>query len=80
MQKKYKGIKRIIKAFFYSMQGFKSAFTSEPAFRQEVFLTIILSPVAFYFSRFFKRIHFFGNTTTLYFASRIIKFCYRKSA
>ena len=45
-----KGIKRIIKAFFYSAQGFKAAFISEPAFRQEVFLTIILSPIAFYFS------------------------------
>ena len=58
MQKKYKGIKRIIKAFFYSMQGFKSAFTSEPAFRQEVFLTIILSPVAFYFSNSIKEFIF----------------------
>ena len=48
MQKKRKGIKRIIKAFFYSAQGFKAAFISEPAFRQEVFLTIILSPIAFY--------------------------------
>ena len=58
MQKKYKGIKRIIKAFFYSMQGFKSAFTSEPAFRQELFLLIILTPVAFYFASSLKEFIF----------------------
>ncbi len=51
-------MKRIIKAFFYSMQGFRSAFTSEPAFRQEVFLLIILTPVAFYLANSIKEFIF----------------------
>lgn len=36
---------RIIKAFFYSLQGFKLCFKSEAAFRQEIYLSVILIPV-----------------------------------
>ena len=39
------GLTRIINAFFFSMQGIKAAFINEAAFRQELFLTIILLPV-----------------------------------
>lgn len=39
---------RIIKAFFYSMAGLKSAFLHEMAFRQEVFLALILFPAPFF--------------------------------
>ena len=42
------GIKRLINAIGYSFSGFKAAFQNEDAFRQEVFLTIILVPLAFY--------------------------------
>lgn len=42
------GIKRLINAFGYSMQGFKIAFQKEDAFRQECYLSIILIPLAFY--------------------------------
>ena len=40
------GFKRIILAMGYSMQGLKSAFKNEAAFRQELMLTIILIPTA----------------------------------
>ncbi len=40
------GMRRVINAFFYSMEGFGSAFKHEQAFRQELMLTIILVPVA----------------------------------
>lgn len=40
------GIKRLINAFGYSLSGFKVAFAKEDAFRQEVFLSIILVTVA----------------------------------
>lgn len=40
------GITRVIKAFFYSMQGLKAAFVNEAAFRQELALTVFLFPVA----------------------------------
>jgi len=40
------GLTRIFKAFFYSMNGIKAAFANEAAFRQEVFLTVVLLPVA----------------------------------
>ena len=43
-----KGIKRLINAIGYSFSGFKAAFQNEDAFRQEVFLTIVLVPLAFY--------------------------------
>ena len=44
------GIKRLINAFGYSLSGFKVAFAKEDAFRQEVFLSIILVTVAVYIS------------------------------
>ena len=42
------GIKRLINAIGYSFSGFKAAFQNEDAFRQEIFLTIVLVPLAFY--------------------------------
>jgi len=47
-QQKKSGIIRIIRAFFYSIEGFKSAFVSEAAFRQELLLFIILLPAAIF--------------------------------
>jgi len=40
------GLTRIIKAFFYSMQGLYSAFKYEAAFRQELALCVFLIPFA----------------------------------
>lgn len=40
------GLKRIILAMGYSLQGLKSTFKHEAAFRQELLLAIILIPVA----------------------------------
>ncbi len=45
-----KGLKRICKAFFYSLSGFKLAFCDEAAFRQELLLVIILSPLCLFLS------------------------------
>jgi len=42
------GFERLIKATQFSCQGFKAAFKNEAAFRQEVFLAIILIPLGFY--------------------------------
>jgi diacylglycerol kinase (ATP) len=42
------GLRRLINAFGYSVEGFKAAFQHEDAFRQEVFLAIILIPLAAY--------------------------------
>jgi len=39
-----KGIKRLIKAFYYSMAGFKAAWKNEEAFRQEIILGIFIIP------------------------------------
>ncbi|MGB1077565.1 MAG: diacylglycerol kinase [Bdellovibrionales bacterium] len=41
-----KGIKRLINAFKFSMAGFRSCFKTEEAFRQELFLLIIATPLA----------------------------------
>ena len=40
------GIARIIDATGYSWKGFRAAFKHEAAFRQELFLLLILTPVA----------------------------------
>ena len=42
------GIRRLINAFGYSIEGFKAAFKHEDAFRQEVALAIVLIPLAVY--------------------------------
>lgn len=39
-----KGVRRLINAWFYTMAGFKAAWKSEEAFRQEVVLSVILIP------------------------------------
>ena len=51
MESPYKGktgIVRLMNAFGYSLEGFKAAYKHEDAFRQEVHLSIILIPLAFY--------------------------------
>lgn len=40
------GITRVINAFGYSMKGLRAAFINEAAFRQELFLFVVLSPLA----------------------------------
>lgn len=42
------GLVRIWRAFFYSMAGFSAALKHEHAFRQELFLSILLLPVALF--------------------------------
>lgn len=41
------GLKRIIKATCYSIQGLKAAWRHEAAFRQELLLILVLTPLAF---------------------------------
>ncbi|MAS00169.1 MAG: diacylglycerol kinase [Nitrosomonadales bacterium] len=41
------GLKRLINAFAYSLEGFKASYKNEAAFRQEFFLSIILIPAGF---------------------------------
>lgn len=43
-----KGLERLFKAFAFSMQGLSSAFKNEAAFRQEIYLSIILIPLGVY--------------------------------
>lgn len=40
--------KRIWNAFFYSIAGLKAAYTNEAAFRQEVWLALVLIPLALF--------------------------------
>ena len=52
MKSPYKGktgLRRLINAFGYSIAGTLAAFKHEDAFRQEVVLTIVLTPAALYF-------------------------------
>ena len=43
-----KGIRRLINATGYSVEGFKAAFKNEAAFRQELALTAIMIPAGFW--------------------------------
>ena len=45
------GIRRIIRAAVFSSQGLAYALKNEAAFRQEVALTLVLIPVAFWLGR-----------------------------
>jgi diacylglycerol kinase (ATP) len=42
-----KGIARLINACLYSMAGLKAAWKNEQAFRQEIYLSILVIPLAF---------------------------------
>lgn len=46
-----KGLQRIIKAAGYSWQGIKATYINEEAFRQELYLSVILLPLAFYLGK-----------------------------
>ena len=46
---KASGITRILRAFGYTFDGLKATFKSEAAFRQELFASLILIPVAIYY-------------------------------
>ena len=47
-----KGLVRIYNAGKYSMKGFKAGLENEAAIRQEMFLAVILTAVAFYLRYF----------------------------
>ena len=52
MKSPYKGktgLRRLMNAFGYSVAGTRAAFKHEDAFRQEVLLAVVLTPVALYF-------------------------------
>ncbi len=43
------GLKRLYNAFFFSIDGFKACFRTEQAFRQEIYLSLVALPLAFWF-------------------------------
>jgi diacylglycerol kinase (ATP) len=45
------GIRRILRATVFSAQGLTYAFRNEAAFRQEVAITVVLTPLAFWLGR-----------------------------
>lgn len=42
------GLRRILNALFYSVDGFRAAYRHEDAFRQEVMLALVLIPLALF--------------------------------
>lgn len=45
----HRGLRRIVHAFCYSLNGIKSCFRTEEAFRQEFILAMFLLPLGLYF-------------------------------
>lgn len=43
---KGRGVRRVLKAFIYSLDGLRAAYRHEDAFRQEVALALVLIPLA----------------------------------
>ncbi len=54
--RKNRGILRFVQASVYSAQGFRAAFVSEEAFRQELIVCLILAPCAFILGRSFSEV------------------------
>lgn len=46
-----KGLGRLLRAFGWSMSGLQATFAHEAAFRQELLLCVILTPLVFYFGK-----------------------------
>lgn len=42
------GVMRLVRAFGWSMAGFRAAFTGEAAFRQEVAVALVMTPMSFW--------------------------------
>lgn len=42
------GLKRLVNAFYFSVDGFKACIRTEEAFRQEVYLSILFIPLGLY--------------------------------
>lgn len=54
MESPYKGktgLRRLLNAFGYSLEGIKAAYKNEDAFRQEVLMAIVLIPLAIYLGK-----------------------------
>ncbi|HYM47977.1 MAG TPA: diacylglycerol kinase [Burkholderiaceae bacterium] len=45
-EKRKRGVKRVVDATHYSLDGLRAAWAGEDAFRQEIMLAVILTPVA----------------------------------
>ena len=63
-QKQRKGINRIVHALGYSLQGLHSAFY-EPAFRQELWLSLLLIPTSFWLGKNWVEISLLAATVFL---------------
>lgn len=59
------GIDRLVRAFGYSMAGFATAFRNESAFRQEVALSVVLLPAAFWLGRTWVEIALLAGSVLL---------------
>lgn len=61
-----KGLKRIINACFFSMAGFKAVWKHEEAFRQEVGLFLVTTPLALWLTEInIERILLIGSIGTV---------------
>ncbi len=45
-EKRRRGVKRVVDATHYSLEGLRAAWAGEDAFRQEIMLAVVLTPVA----------------------------------
>ena len=63
-QKQRRGLNRVIHALGYSLQGLHSAFY-EPAFRQELWLSILLIPASFWVGQNWVEVNLLSSTVVL---------------
>lgn len=59
------GIDRVIRATGYSISGLKTAYRGESAFRQEFWLAVVLTPLAFWLGRNWVEIALLAGTVLI---------------
>lgn len=67
MKSNKRGVARIFAALFYSLDGIRSSFRHEEAFRQEAYIFVLLLPVLYFIpvSPQYKAVLFAGNCLVL---------------
>ncbi|MFP3702209.1 diacylglycerol kinase, partial [Burkholderia sp. SIMBA_013] len=66
------GLRRILNALRYSLQGLQAAIKYEAAFRQELALAVLLIPAAFFLGRTTVEVFFLIGTVVLVLAVELL--------
>jgi diacylglycerol kinase (ATP) len=69
------GLDRVIRAAGYSFDGLKTAYTGESAFRQEVWLAVVLIPLAFWLGQTWVEVALLAGAVVLVMIVELLNSC-----